>query len=87
LVHTWIIIFPFVGHQSTILGNRPSPSISCDAHVSLYQVPMHLSMQQVAQNPVKKWQTMMWCFYITVALIFEILLAIDNIHFTYTKER
>lgn len=57
--HTWIIKFPFVGHQSTILGNGPSPSISYAAHVSMYQVHTHLSMQQSTKSTI---QTMMWCF-------------------------
>lgn len=42
LIGTWIIIFPFVGHQSTVFVNGASQSLSCSDHVSMYHMCMHV---------------------------------------------
>lgn len=90
LVSTWVIIFPFLGHQSTVLRNDASPPISCSVHVSMYHMHTHVDGTSSTKSCEKKWQTMMWC--IDASTLLRSLLTYLNYYyqlnmllFIYTK--
>ena len=90
LLGTWIIIFHFVGHQSTVLVNDARPSISCSNHVSMTIVHMHTHVCATSSTKSSEKMTnidvMLLHYCSFFSHIFDLIWTIKNVAFIYTKK-
>lgn len=80
LVRTWVIVFLFVGHQSTVLVNDARQLISCTDHVSLYHMHTHVHATSSTKSSEKMTNTdvMLLHYWCSLNLCSHIWLTIDN---------